>query len=197
MFHRLIRVLSKILIFFKFRLDIIGSEHIPIDGPVIVAANHSSNFDPIILSTLFERKIHFIAKHELFRTRISNWFFQKLHAIPVDRNSGIAIRPVRCSLKVIHSGEIFGIFPEGQRCRNGEIIQPKKGVAFFGLKTGAPILPIALIGVKKGWRQPAKVIIGPLFFAAELNTTNYSILSQSIMDRVRELSQIHGANHCK
>lgn len=182
MFYRFIRVISKILIFFKFRLDIIGLEHIPSDGPVIVAANHTSNYDPIILFSLFERKIHFLAKHELFRTRLSNWIFQNLHAIPVDRDSGIAIRPVRYSLKVIHRGEIFGIFPEGQRCRNGEMIQPKKGIAFLGLKAGAPILPIALIGGKKGWRQSVKVIIGPLIFSANLDMSEYSVLSQSIMD---------------
>lgn len=190
MFYIFIRSIAKLFIRIKFRMEIIGMEHIPENGPVIVAANHTSNYDPIILFSAFQRKIHFLAKHELFRSRLSNWFFNKLHAIPVDRG-GVVIRPVRHSLKVINEGEVLGIFPEGSRCKNGEMVKPKKGVVFLGLKTRAPILPIVLVGVKKGLRQPVKVIIGPLIHVTDLGIVEYSALSQAIMDRIRELGKIH------
>jgi 1-acyl-sn-glycerol-3-phosphate acyltransferase len=86
----------------------------------------------LFFSVSLIEKFIFLAKKELFQRRMTNWLFQKLHAIPVDRQSGMVIRPVRRSLKVIENGEVFGIFPEGKRCKNGEVSIRKKGVAFSG-----------------------------------------------------------------
>lgn len=118
-----------------------------------------------------------MAKAELFCNKIGEFFFSAVHAIPVDRQRGIVIRPVRRALNVIDSGEILGIFPEGRRCRNGEIIKPKKGVAFFACKSNVLILPVAIVGIKKGYRTPIKIIIGPGINVSDLNTSDYSILS--------------------
>ncbi|WP_199426886.1 lysophospholipid acyltransferase family protein [Thermaerobacillus caldiproteolyticus] len=193
MFYASMRWLSKIILCFIFRIEVIGIKNVPKTGPVIVAANHISNYDPIILSSIFHRKIHFLAKKELFQRRFTNWFFQKFHAIPVDRQSGIVIRPVRRSLKVIENGEVLGIFPEGKRCKNGESIKPKKGVAFFGLKTGAPVLPVAIVylDTKKWIRKPVKVVIGPMMYLNELKSSDYTVLAEAVMNRSRELGEIY------
>jgi 1-acyl-sn-glycerol-3-phosphate acyltransferase len=156
-----------------------GMEFFPEDGPII-AINHASNYDPIILGSIIKRKIHFLAKKELYSYSGSNWFFSKLHAIPVDRRSGNVIKAVRCCLRAINNGEVLGIFPEGKRCNNGEIVQPKKGVAFFAMKTGASVIPVAITGVSKGLRNTVKVN----------GVSDYSYISQMIMNKIRTLMEM-------
>ncbi|WP_341871179.1 lysophospholipid acyltransferase family protein [Parageobacillus thermantarcticus] len=78
MFYTSMKWISKIILCFIFRIEVIGIKNFPKTGPVIVAANHTSNYDPVILFSIFNRKIHFLAKKELFQRRIANWFFQKL-----------------------------------------------------------------------------------------------------------------------
>lgn len=195
MLYSLLKPVAKIFIKVKFRIELIGLEHVPSQNSLIIAANHVSNYDPILLSCLIKRKIHFMAKAELFRYRFSSWFFTTIHAIAVDRRSGIVIKPVRQALKVINSGEVLGIFPEGKRCKNGEAVQPKKGVAFFAWKTNAPILPIAIIGVKKGVRIPIKIVIGPPINIYHLNLSDYSSLSQYVMNQIKELEKKHSMDY--
>jgi 1-acyl-sn-glycerol-3-phosphate acyltransferase len=150
MLYPLIKRIVKLFICLKFRIDVIGLEHVPRQDALIVAANHISNYDPVLLSCILKRKIHFIAKAELFR----NWFFKTIFlallAIPVNRQSGIVIRPVRKILKLIERGEVFGIFPEGKRCLAGELVQPKKGVAYFACKTDVRFFLLRLLGLIKG-----------------------------------------------
>jgi 1-acyl-sn-glycerol-3-phosphate acyltransferase len=189
MTYNFFKLIAKVVIYFKFKVEIIGLENIPKDGPFIVAANHTSNYDPILLIGLLTRKIHFLGKQELFKYRISRWFFKKMNVIPVDRQSGKVIRPVRRSLTVIKEGNVYGIFPEGTRCKNGKKVVPKKGVGFFVCKTGAPILPISIIGVGKGLRQPVKVIIGSLTEAKDLSTTNYLTVSEIVMKKIYKMEK--------
>lgn len=187
MFYTFCRSIAKSVIHIKFLIEVTGMEHIPKEGPVIIAANHVSNYDPIILMSLINRKIHFLAKKELFSNRFSHWFFSKIHAIPVDRSGGPVIRSVRQALRIINEGEVFGIFPEGTRCRYDEWIQPKKGVRFFAVKTEAPIIPIALVNITKGLLKPIKVIIGEPVYVTDVGTTDYAKIAELVMDRIREM----------
>lgn len=187
MFYKLIRCIAKWLVHSKFLIEIIGIEHFPKKGPVILAANHVSNFDPLILGSVIGREIHFLAKKELYSFRPARWFLKKLQAIPVDRCSGNVIRPVRCCLRVLNNGEVIGIFPEGKRCKKGEWVEPKKGAAFLTVKTGAPIIPVALIGVQKGFRKPIKVHIGMPVYPFDLGVTDYTHISQTIMNQIRKM----------
>lgn len=189
MLYSLLKPVVKLFIQLKFRIKITGFEQVPTHGALIIAANHVSNYDPILLSCVMKRKIHFMAKAELFRNRFLKWLFTSINMIPIDRHSGIVIRPVRQGLNVINNGEVFGIFPEGKRCKNGEVVQPKKGVAFIACKTNTPILPIAIIGIKKGFRTPIKIVIGPQIKFCHLDISDYSTLSQYVMDRIKELEK--------
>ncbi len=195
MVHSLLKPVVKLFIQLRFRIEIIGLEHVPTQNALIVAANHVSNYDPVLLSCVLQRNIHFMAKAELFRNRFLKWFFTAVYAIPVDRQSDIVIRPVRQTLRIIDNGEVFGIFPEGKRCKNGELVQPKKGVAFIACKTNAPILPIAIIGVKKGVRTCIKIVIGPQVNVCHLDISDYSSLSQYVMNRIKELEKKHSMDY--
>ncbi|WP_209125159.1 1-acyl-sn-glycerol-3-phosphate acyltransferase [Alkalihalobacillus sp. BA299] len=193
MLFLVLRMIVKLYIRVKFNIKVIGLENVPKKGSLIIASNHVSNYDPIILMCLLNRKVHFLAKQELFKFPITNWFFKKVHAIPVNRKTGIVIRAVRHSLSVLKEEKVLGIFPEGTRCKNSKKTKPKRGVGFFAYKSESPILPIALVGVEKekGLRHPIKVVIGPIMKVDELVLMNYSKVAQLVMKEITDMKNLY------
>lgn len=145
-----------------FRLSRIGREHIPEEGPVIIAANHRSFLDPFVIGTMARRPIYYVAKQELFKRSWQAWILNSLGAFPVKRGEADQDM-IETARTILGRGDIVLIFPEGTRIRPGALGQPKRGVGRLALETGAPIVPIAVIGtedVRKGWRiRPRKVRI--------------------------------------
>jgi 1-acyl-sn-glycerol-3-phosphate acyltransferase len=145
-----------------FRLSRIGREHIPADGPVILAANHRSFLDPFVIATLARRPIYFVAKRELFSGRLVSWILNNLGAFPIDRGKGDhdAMATAR---EILERGDGVLMFPEGTRIRPGSLGRPRRGVGRLALETGAPVVPVAVFGteaVRRGWRiRPHKVRI--------------------------------------
>jgi glycerol-3-phosphate dehydrogenase (NAD(P)+) len=153
-----------------FRLSRIGREHIPAEGPVILASNHRSFLDPFVIAVMARRPIYFVAKKELFINRPIAWLLGALGAFPIDRHGGDegAMATARA---ILERGDGVLIFPEGTRIRPGALGRPKRGVGRLALETGAPVVPIAVFGteaVRNGWRfRPHKVRIragAPLTF---------------------------------
>ena len=142
-----------------FRLSRIGREHIP-DGPVIFASNHRSFLDPFIIATIARRPLYYVAKKELFRRRFAGWLLNTLGAFPVRRGKGDADM-IETAKAILDRGDAVLIFPEGTRIRPGALGRPRRGVGRLALETGAPVVPVAVIGteaVRKGWRiRPHKV----------------------------------------
>src|SRR5690554_607434 len=132
-------------LFFKtvYRLKAIGLEHIPESGAVIVCCNHISTFDPPLLGTPLKRKINYMAKAELFRLPVLGWLLPHLGAFPVKRG-GVSKDAIRRSLELLGNGEVIGVFPEGTRNRVDE--PGKKGAASLALKSGATVIPAAIVG---------------------------------------------------
>ena len=145
-----------------FRLSRVGRDHVPPDGPVIFAANHRSLLDPFVIGTLVRRPIYYVAKKELFSQRWVAWVLNALGAFPVDRGNGDE-QALRTARALLGRGECVVIFPEGTRVRPGSLGRPRGGVGRLALETGAPVVPLAVIGteaVRKGWRiRPHKVRI--------------------------------------
>ncbi|MEN3282987.1 MAG: glycerol-3-phosphate dehydrogenase [Solirubrobacteraceae bacterium] len=153
-----------------FRLSRIGREHIPAEGPVILASNHRSFLDPFVIAVMARRPIYFVAKQELFVNRPIAWLLGALGAFPIDRHGGDegAMATARA---ILERGHGVLIFPEGTRIRPGALGRPKRGVGRLALESGAPVVPIAVFGseaVRNGWRfRPHKVRIragAPLTF---------------------------------
>lgn len=156
------------------RWDVSGLEHIPGDGPAIIAANHVSYLDPPLLGAVTPRPIRFVAKRELFSLPLLGRFLRAIGTFPVERSQP-DYRAVRQSLRVLHRGELLGIFPEGTRNKKGGLKPFLEGVGWLAIKTRAPVVPVVIHGYLpllpgSTWTRPGrlKIVCGePLIFPAE------------------------------
>ena len=137
-----------------YKPTIIGRDNLPAEGGVVVASNHLSFIDSIIISMLARRRVSFLAKDEYFtgtgvKGAISRNFFTSVGAIPVKRGAGQAAQEaLDAGLAKIESGEAFSIYPEGTRSRDGRLYRGKTGVAWLALTAGVPVVPVALSGTQ-------------------------------------------------
>lgn len=150
-----------------FRPRVEGAENIPGTGPVILAGNHLTFIDSIVLPIVCDRQVLFIGKDEYvtgkgLKGRVMAWFFTGVGMIPVDRdgaNGGVAA--LMTGRRVLEEGQVFGIYPEGTRSPDGRLYRGRTGIARLTLMTGAPVVPFAMIGTDKlqpggsGLRGPA------------------------------------------
>src|SRR5271165_3924315 len=155
-----------------FRMQRIGSEHLPRSGPLLLAANHRSFLDPFVIGTLVRRPVYYMAKRELFEPRLQAFLLNCLGAFPVDRGGGDG-DAMATARAILARGDCVVVFPEGTRVRTGPLGAPRRGVARLALRTGAPVVPVAVFGtdqVRRGWRiRPRKVRLrvgAPLLFAS-------------------------------
>ena len=129
------------------RIKVEGKEHVPRSGPVILASNHRSFLDSIFIPLVIRRRVTFVAKAEYFDDKRVAWFFRGVGQIPIRREGGSASeRALQSATEVLEAGGVFGIYPEGTRTRDGNLHRGHTGIARLALRTGAPIVPIGLVG---------------------------------------------------
>ncbi len=116
-------------------------KHLFFRGKAIIVSNHLSLIDPILVALISPRPIHFMAKAELFASKFTNAFFRAFYAFPVQRKSA-DLTSLKNALKVLDSGKIFGIFPEGKRSVTGNLDEFEKGASLLALKSKAPVIPV-------------------------------------------------------
>jgi glycerol-3-phosphate dehydrogenase (NAD(P)+) len=143
-----------------FWLKRIGREHIPASGGVILAPNHRSFLDPWVVGICLRRPVYFVAKQELFQKRWMGWFLNSLGAFPIRRGEADA-EAMETARLLVERGQAVLIFPEGTRIRRGSLGDAKRGVGRLALETGAPVVPIAVLGTERARRafivRPCKV----------------------------------------
>lgn len=129
-------------------------EAIPREGPVILAANHISNADPVLIGAFLTprlgRRMHWLGKKEMFDWPVLGWLFKNGGIIPVDRG-GADVEAFRVAQKVLDAGHVLTIFPEGTRSPTGELQIPKDGLAMLALRTNATIVPIGVSNTDRIW----------------------------------------------
>jgi 1-acyl-sn-glycerol-3-phosphate acyltransferase len=130
-----------------YRVRVEGRQHLPRKGPVILAANHRSFLDSIFLPLVVRRRVTFVAKADYFDDPKTAWFFRGVGQIPIRREGGSASeRALESATEVLRAGGVFAIYPEGTRTRDGYLHRGHTGVARLAMRTGAPIVPVGLIG---------------------------------------------------
>jgi 1-acyl-sn-glycerol-3-phosphate acyltransferase len=138
-----------------FRARVEGSTNVPMEGPVILASNHLSFIDSVVITLLAPRTVSFLAKDTYFTGKgvkgaISRVFFQSIGAIPVKRGVGQAAQDaLNSGLELLEDEKAFAIYPEGTRSLDGRLYRGKTGVAWLALKSGAPVVPVGLKGTDK------------------------------------------------
>ncbi|MDS9470808.1 1-acyl-sn-glycerol-3-phosphate acyltransferase [Sporosarcina pasteurii] len=146
-------------IFYPFyRIKVIGKENFPKDGGVLLCTNHIDNLDPPVVGITCPRTVHFMAKEELFELPILKSVLPNVKAFPVKR--GMSDRQaMRKALTLLKEGKVVGLFPEGTRSKDGQLQKGLAGAGFFALRGDAVVMPCAIIGPYKPFKQ-LKVVYG-------------------------------------
>lgn len=135
-----------------FRPTVVGRRNMPRSGGVIVASNHLSFIDSVVITLVARRPVTFMAKSSYFTGKglkgaLSRGFFSGVGAVPVDRGAGQSAQAaLDAGLAILQAGEPFSIYPEGTRSRDGRLYRGRTGVAWLALTAGVPVIPVALTG---------------------------------------------------
>lgn len=163
-FYRLVRSAGTPLLKMFFRLRGEGLENIPAAAPFILAANHVSYLDPLVLGATCPRPVHFIMLREFWEKPFIGWVALKSGSFPVDQR-GSAAGALRRALGILHAGKVLGIFPEGGRSADGSLQRGKGGAALLVMKAGVPLVPAAIIGADRAlargrlFPRPARITV--------------------------------------
>ena len=180
-------------------------DELPREGPLILAANHASNLDaPVIGAWLIPklgRRIHWLGKKELFDWPVVGWVAANGGVHPVDRGSA-DVEAFRLARRILDEGQVLFVFPEGTRSPDGSLQEAHDGLASLALRTGAPIVPIAIAGSSKVWPRGQKlphpggrvtVRVGRPFRLADVlpsdveRRTAKTLATKAIMERIAEM----------
>lgn len=193
MIFSLLKAGARFLLLVLRRWEIRGAENLPATGGVVLVANHVSYWDPVTIICAFKRQVYFMAKAELFEIPLVGYAVRSSGAFPVrrdvtDRNA------VRTALRLLQTGEVVGIFPEGTRNKSeeGEMLKPHLGAAMIALKAGAPVVPVAVSGTRGVFDKITVHVGSPIHFQGGAKVTKADL--ENISDRIMgEISLLLGS----
>ena len=149
--HAVVPPLAKVI----WRPTVTGLENVPRTGAVILASNHLSFADSLVIPIVAPRKVHFLAKSDYFRGggvrgTLQKAWFEGMGMLPVDRDDPkAALGSLDTALEVLGRGEAFGLYPEGTRSRDGRLYRGRTGVAHLALTAGVPVVPVGITGTER------------------------------------------------
>ena len=183
--YKTIKTIVKPLFRIVYRPIVIGIENIPQKEGVILAGNHKGILDAPLMLYGPKRIVHMMAKNELFKTKLSNWFFRSMAAIPVNRKIHDS-EAKSAAIEVLNQGKVLGIFPEGTRNKTigteneVDLLPFKFGAVSFASKTNSKIVPFAICGQYKMFKGKIYIIYGkPYKVGNDLEKEN-EILTQKV-----------------
>jgi len=190
------RLLAKI--FFRFR--ILHRERMIQNGPVILAMNHQSFFDPPLAGNASDRAIFFLARRTLLDHWFWGWLLPKLNVISVEQE-GSDRSALKALIRTLRAGEATLVFPEGARTLNGNLQPAQPGLGLVIAKTLAPVVPMRIFGAHEAWPRasnkirlcPITIVVGhPIFFSetdiADRGKGMYQRLSERVMNEIAKLT---------
>jgi 1-acyl-sn-glycerol-3-phosphate acyltransferase len=179
MIYKVLRVLVLIICKILFRCEIVGAEKLPKEGSLIIAPNHKSNWDPVLVSVLVKPQIHWMAKKELYDNKFLAAILNSVGVFPIDRD-GKDIAAIKTAMKKLRNNEILGIFPEGTRVEEPNFTGVKSGVALLAHRTKTPIIPMYIDGNYKVFRKMKVYVRDPI------DLSEYPKLTQKDYDRISQ-----------
>lgn len=190
--------LSRLVARYVFSLTVHGRENIPEEGPLIIASNHASYFDPPLVGICSDRDVYYLARKTLLDVPFLGWLLPKLNVIPVDRD-GTDMSALRAVIRVIKNGDAIVVFPEGTRTRDGNLQPARPGVGMIVAKTRAPVLPVRVFGSFEAFPRsghirihPIDVVIGkPCQLPLDTDLPpreHYQLISEKIMEDIARLT---------
>ena len=191
------KIIIRTLLLLLTRWQVKGRENIPNQGPLLIVANHMNLTDPFLLGVSLNRKLVFMAKQELFRSRLSRYFVSAFGAFPVHRGQ-LDRKSLRQAHQLLKQGQALATFPEGTRSKNAQLQPAFSGSTLIALRSGAPILPVGITGTEKlrgvAWlwhRSRLTVNIGHPFYLPSVNSkltkTELTKLTTLMMRHIAEL----------
>jgi len=148
--HLVLKPLTRLI----YRPFIEGADNVPASGPVILASNHLSFIDSLVIPLVAPRRVAYLAKAEYFMgkdalSRPRRALFTTLGALPVDRGTARSAQgSLDAALEVLQAGQVFCIYPEGTRSRDGRLYRGRTGVAWLAFHSHAPVVPVGLLGTE-------------------------------------------------
>jgi 1-acyl-sn-glycerol-3-phosphate acyltransferase len=198
-FYRLTRAVLGTIYRALIPVKVVGAEHLPKRGPVIIAANHLSFFDTVVLMFSVPRRTYFVGKAEYMDSWTTRRLFPALGLIPIERSAGRqAMAALDVAAKALYEGHVLGIYPEGTRSRDGLLHRGHTGVAHLALMTGAPVVPVGLVGTDRiqpiGARVPRPFRRAEIRFGPALDPASYGgpqrrrrqLLTGDLMEAIRQ-----------
>jgi len=191
-FFEIARFLVKIYIKIFYRVKYYGVENIPQEGGYLLCSNHVTGMDMFFMGVKIKRKVHWMAKAELFKIPVVNWLIRLLGAFPVERGKGDT-RAAKTTLDLLAEGKIVGIFPQGTRTKNKDIskIKVRHGAARFAIESGKPIFPVGISGGEKLFSEVNVVYGKPYCLEYEpgknYTKSDYAAMSEKIMEKIYEM----------
>ncbi len=193
---------------FLWRIRTTGLEHVPTDGPAILCPNHTSVIDSFFVPVVLPRRITYVGKSEYMDDWKTKHLFPAMGMIPIDRGGGSAsARALTAAARVLDRGELFGIYPEGTRSRDGRLYKGHTGPARLALRTGAPIIPVGIRGTREiqppGARGPRPFRRAEIHFGRPVRVARYAdradtdrlILRQIIDEVMFEIRALTGQDY--
>ena len=154
MLYRILRSLAILLFKLFFRIEVEGKDKVPKEGGFILASNHLSFLDPVVLGLASPRRLYFLARNDLFTNKLFSSFIKKLGAVPLKREKP-DITAMRTALKIIKNNCPLVIFPQGTR---GQLMRSKPGVGFLFKRTHVPIITAKIYGTDRALPKGARMI---------------------------------------
>lgn len=189
-FYAFLRFILTPILKLIFNAKHINPHKLPRKGAYIIAANHISAIDPIIVAIgQKHRAVHFMAKAELFKNKFLSWFFHSIGCFPVERGKK-DVSSVKHFEKVVEDGEVMGIFIEGTRSKTGEFLKPKNGASLIAYHTKTPVIPVCItkIGRKRVCHFGEPLSLEELGFEKG-GAREYREASRIIMEKIAKLRE--------
>lgn len=195
--RRLLNVILRILFKIFLRLEVVGQENVPLEGPLILMINHTSFLDPVVAGGVMPREVVAMSKIEIFRGPILGILVRLYGAFPVRRGE-VDLQATRRALEVLHNGEVLLMAPEGTRSKECCLQPGRDGMTFIAHHTNVPVLPMAITGVKdfssnfkRLRRTDVKVVIGkPFRFRLNGEKVKRDVLHQMTEEAMYQLAAI-------